>query len=121
MSNSQFSTIINIKDFSKVITTILISFVLLVISPVSTAGSKTVPIEGMHYTINASIMDNLNALTGKRVTLTLDGGKVLTGTIKSVGSHLIHLEKNERKEFFDSLIRIENIQAIEAQFRKYQR
>ena len=67
------------------------------------------------------MMDNLNNMTGKNVTLTLDGGKTLTGVVRSVGSHLIHLEKIEQKEFFDSLIRIDSIQAIEVQFRKYRR
>ena len=85
------------------------------------AAPKTVPIEGVGYVINASMMDNLVALTGKKVTLTLDGGNALTGYIKVVGDQVVHLEKIERKEFFDSLIRIEKIQAIEMRFREYQR
>ena len=105
----------------KSIMIVLFSFMLLVVSPLSLAGSKVVPVDGVNYTINASMMDNLNNLTGKNVTLTLDGGKTLTGVVKSVGSHLIHLEKIEQKEFFDSLIRIDSIQAIEVQFRKYRR
>ncbi len=109
-----------ISRFSKVMTAVLFSLVILVVSPTSTAGSKVVLIEGMNYTINASMMDNLNALTGKKVMITLDGGKVLTGMVKSVGAQLVHLEKIEQNEFFDSLIRIESIQAIEAQFRMYQ-
>ena len=110
-----------ISGFSKAMATVLFSFAMLVVSPVSTAGSKVVPVEGMHFTINASMMDNLNALAGKKVLVTLDGGKTLAGIVKSVGQHLLHLEKIERKEFFDSLIRLDNIQAIEVQFRKYQR
>ena len=105
----------------KSIMIVLFSFMLLVVSPLSLAGSKVVPVDGVNYTINASMMDNLNNLTGKSVTLTLDGGKTLTGVVRSVGSHLIHLEKIEQKEFFDSLIRIDSIQAIEVQFRKYRR
>ncbi len=100
---------------------VLFSIAFLVLSQTSLAATKTVPIDGMYYTINASMMDNLNTLTGKKVTVILDGGKSLTGIVKSVDGHLIHLEKIERKEFFDSLIRIESIQAIEAQFRKIQR
>jgi len=85
------------------------------------AGSKIVPIDGINYTINTTIMENLSRLNGKKVTITLDGGKMLAGRIKSVGNNLLHLEKIERKEFFDALIRIDKIQAIEAQFRQYQR
>jgi hypothetical protein len=67
-----------IAVFSKVMAIVLFSSVLLVVLAVSMAGTKVVPVEEMNYnyTINASIMDNLNALTGKRVTLFLDGGKV---------------------------------------------
>ena len=110
-----------ITKISKSIMIVLFSFILLVVSPLSIAGPKVIPVDEINYTINASMMDNLNNLTGKNVTLTLDGGKTLTGVVKSVGSHLIHLEKIERKEFFDSLIRIDSIQAIEVQFRKFQR
>ena len=110
-----------ITKISKSIMIVLFSFILLVVSPLSIAGPKVIPVDEVNYIINASMMDNLNNFTGKNVTLTLDGGKTLTGVVKSVGSHLIHLEKIERKEFFDSLIRIDSIQAIEVQFRKFQR
>ena len=110
-----------ITKISKSIMIVLFSFILLVVSPLSIAGPKVIPVDEVNYIINASMMDNLNNFTGKNVTLTLDGGKTLTGVVKSVGSHLIHLEKIELKEFFDSLIRIDSIQAIEVQFRKFQR
>ena len=90
------------------------------IPSVTLAGPKIVP-TGIKYTINASMMENLSALTGQNVMITLEGGKMLSGQVKSVGAHLIHLEKIKGKEFFDALIRIENIQAIEARFREYQR
>ena len=112
---------IKIARFSRAMVAVLISLVLLVISPVSNAGTKVVPVQGVNYIINASLMDNLNALAGRKVTLTVDGGKILAGIVKSVGPHLIHLEKIEQKEFFDALIRIDSIQAIEVQFREYQR
>jgi len=107
--------------YTKIRLTVLILFTLLLISPLSLAASKVIPIDDIYFTVNASMMDNLNALTGKKVSVTLDGGKTLTGRIKSVGAQLLHLEKIERKEFFDSLIHIEKIQAIDIQFRKYQR
>ncbi|MFK5892803.1 MAG: hypothetical protein QM504_06250 [Pseudomonadota bacterium] len=111
------------SGFSKRMTAVIFSLIFLIVMFTSTvsAGSKIIPITGMHFTINASLMDNLNALMGKKVLIILDGGKSLTGIVKSVGQHLVHIEKIERKEFFDSLIRIEKIQAIEVQFRKYQR
>ncbi len=82
------------------------------------AGAKPVPIEGMSYDVNFSLKDNLIALTGKRVAVTLTSGAIFKGTVKEVGNHLVHLEKLDRKDFFDALLRIEKISAIEAMFRK---
>jgi len=85
------------------------------------AKQEVVVIEGMSYNVNASLEDNLKSLVGKKVSVTTASGQTLTGKVKEVGPHLIHLEKLESKEFYDALIRIENISAIEAMFRSYQR
>lgn len=85
------------------------------------AKAKVVTIGGMSYNVNSSLEDNLKLLIGKKVHVTLESGKTLAGFVKEVGNHLIHLEKLDGKDFFDALIRIENISAIEARFRKYQR
>ena len=100
---------------SKLLMAVFFSFVLAVVSADSRAESNLVPVEAMNnaYTINASMMDNLNALTGKRVTLFLDGGKVLRGRVKSVGAELVYLQNTEQNEVFNLLIRIQSIQALE--------
>ena len=84
------------------------------------AKKEVVAIEGMSYNVNASMTDNLKSLVGKKVSLTTISGKTFSGVIKEVGNHLIHLEKLEGKEFYDALILIVNISAVEAMFRKYQ-
>jgi hypothetical protein len=81
------------------------------------AEAAVVPIEGMQYNVNISIEDNLKALAGKKVYVTLDSGKTFTGIIKEVGNHLLWLEKLDGKEFFDALIRISSITAIDVKFR----
>jgi len=85
------------------------------------AKAKLVPIEGMSYQVGASLGDNLKALAGKKVSVTLDSGNTLTGIVKEVGDHLVHLEKLDGKEYYDALIRIERIDALEARFRELQR
>ena len=85
------------------------------------AKSKVVAPEGMSYNVNSSLADNLKSLVGKKVSVTIVSGKTISGFIKEVGPHLIHLEKLEGKDYFDALIRIENISAIEAMFRNLQR
>ena len=85
------------------------------------AKSKVVAIEGMSYNVNASLEDNLKSLVGKKVLVTCVSGTTFSGFVKNVGNHLIHLEKLGGKEYFDALIRIENICAVEAQFWEIQR
>ena len=101
--------------------TVLFSTVLFTLPKEAVAKTKVVAIEGMSYNVNSSLADNLKSLVGKKVSVTIVSGKTLSGFVKEVGIHLIHLEKLKGKEYFDALIRIENISAIEAMFRNYQR
>jgi small nuclear ribonucleoprotein (snRNP)-like protein len=101
--------------------TLLFSLAFLTLPTEVEGGAKVVPIEGMSYNVNSSIESNLKSLVGKKVYVTLDSGKTLAGFLKEVGNHLIHVEKLDGKDFFDALIRIENVIAIEAKFRDFQR
>ncbi len=83
-----------------------------------TEGSKT---EEISYDVNSSLADNLKSLMGKKVYVSLDSGKTFAGFVKEVGNHLIHLEKLDGKDYFDALIQIENINAIDTMFRGFQR
>lgn len=83
--------------------------------------AKVAPVVGAAYNVGSALMDNLKQLTGQRASLILSSGKVFTGTIKEVGQHLVHLEKLQGKEYFDALIRIEDVSAVEIRFRKPQR
>jgi small nuclear ribonucleoprotein (snRNP)-like protein len=85
------------------------------------AENKIATIEGIGYNVNSSMTDNLKALTGKVVYISLDSGKTYTGIVKAVGDHLVHVEKLEGKEYFDALISIQNIRAIDTRFRDFQR
>ncbi len=85
------------------------------------AKSQLAAIEGVSYNVNATMADNLKILAGKKISVTTVSGKTSTGTIKEIGDHFIHLEKLEGKEYFDALIRLENIVLIETMFRTTQR
>ena len=76
--------------------------------------------ETIKYLVNASIADNLKSLLGKQVYVTLDSGKTFAGFVKEVGNHLLHLEKLQDKDYFDALIKIEDISAIDTRFRGFQ-
>jgi hypothetical protein len=82
---------------------------------------KVSVVEGVSYNVNGSVADNLKSCIGKKVSVTLNSGKGFTGTVKEVGNHLVHVEKLEGKEYFDALILIEHIEAIDTRFRGEQR
>lgn len=98
-----------------VMVAVLISFSFVVFPGVVTA--KSTPIKGMNYNANTSLLQNLKMLIGKTVQVTLSSGQTFTGTIKAVGNNLVHLEKLVGKEYYDALIRIETIEAIDSRFR----
>lgn len=76
--------------------------------------------EEIGYNVNSSFADNLNSFVGKKVYVTLDSGNTFAGIVKDVGNQLIHLEKLENKDYFDALIQIKNISAIDTRFRGFQ-
>lgn len=69
------------------------------------------------FATNTTLAANLKNLAGKRATLYLKNGTSLAGTIKSVGDHLVHLEKLDGKDFFDALITLEEIAAVDIRAR----
>ena len=85
------------------------------------AKSKLMAVEGVSYNVDSSMADNLKSLMDKHVYVTLDSGKSFSGVLKKVGNHLLHLEKLDGKNYFDALIRIEDISAIDVKFRQIQR
>lgn len=69
------------------------------------------------FNVNWSIVDNLTVFKGKTVTVTLSTGQAVTGTVSDVQGNLLHLTKISQKEFYDSLILIDHISAVEAKVR----
>ena len=76
------------------------------------------PVEGAKFDALSTMKDNLRMFIGKDVVIHLRSGKSLQGYVKTVGDHLIHIEKLSGKDFYDALIRIEDITAMEAKFRE---
>ncbi len=82
------------------------------------AAIKTERVAGVDYNVGHTLAQNLKSLSGKRVTVHLLSGDTLTGSVKAVNDQLLHLEKLERKDFFDALIRIRDVAAVEVRFLK---
>jgi small nuclear ribonucleoprotein (snRNP)-like protein len=95
---------------------------LMFISGEAMAESKIVEFEDINLNAAATISDNLKALDGKLVYVTVSSGQRIGGTVKSVSNNLLHLQKlTEGKDFHDALIRIDQIILIDAKVRGQQR
>lgn len=88
------------------------------IYPAAAQGRSVTSLEGAKFDVASTIKDNLKIYTGKDVVIHLRSGKNLQGYVKTVGDHFVHIEKISGKDFYDALIRIEDITAIEAKFRE---
>ena len=102
------------------ITVVLVLAVIFLAFPAE-AQPQLQNIPGVSYNVNASLADNLKAFVGKKVYVTLDSGKVFTGQVKAVGAQLVHVQELEGKEYFDALIPIQHIAAIDTRFRQLKR
>jgi hypothetical protein len=79
---------------------------------------KVTDLEGVKFDLSTSLADNIKAFVGKDMFIHLKSGKTMQGYVKSVGNGLLHLEKLTGKDFYDALVKIEDISAIEAKFRE---
>ncbi len=97
---------------------------LIVASPVVLAGEagaegkKATPVEGARFDTSFPLKENLNTFMGKDVYVLLRSGQTIQGYVKSVGDHFLHLERLAGKDFYDALVRIDDISAMEARFRE---
>jgi hypothetical protein len=66
----------------------------------------------LKFNSSDTLQANLGRNVGKKAELVLISGKSVTGTIKEVGSASVYLTALEGKEFFDSLVRNDQIAAV---------
>ncbi len=78
---------------------------------------KVMALEGVKFETGASLADNVKAFSSRNILVHLRSGKTFEGYVKSVGSRILHLEKLAGRDFYDALMRIDDISAIEAKFR----
>lgn len=49
---------------------------------------------------------------GRKVSVRLDSGEELTGTVTKVGDHLVHVSRLSGRDFYDAVIRIDRVSAV---------
>ncbi len=64
------------------------------------------------FDITASIQDNLEMYVGERVEVRLVSGGDLAGTVVAVGKDVVHLSSLSGREFFDALVRLDQVGAL---------
>lgn len=106
---------------SRTISRAMLVAILLSSAGLAWAESKTVLVDGAGYRVDDSMAENLRSHAGKKVTVILESGTVMVGQVKDVGKKLLYLEKLEGKEYFDALIRIDEVVAIDTRFREFRR
>jgi len=82
-----------------------------------TAQAAAGPKEFAQLNVAIPLADNLIALKEKTVTVCFSSGQTMTGVVKEVQNNLLHLEKLSQKDFYDALIRVDQIVAIEVRVR----
>lgn len=63
---------------------------------------------GQDATIESILTDH----TGQRVSLMMESGNELTGTVLAVSTEVVHLGELAGREFFDAAIDMDNISAV---------
>ena len=59
-----------------------------------------------------TVRDVLTENTGKRVIVRMESGENLEGTVTRVGDSLVHIAKLSGKDFYDAVVRIDQISAV---------
>lgn len=105
------------RAVSAAVVSVMLFAAVFTVFPEAVQARSVVPVEDSKFDVAGTVKDNLKIYVGKDVVIHLSSGKFFQGYVKSIGDHLIHVEKLSGKDFYDALIRIEDITAIEAKFR----
>jgi hypothetical protein len=108
----------SMKMRMSVIHAVILCSALVLLLHAGAEARSVVTVEGAAFDVSVSMKDNLKVYMGKDVVVHLRSGKTLEGYVKSIGNDFVHLEKLAGKDFYDALIRIDDISAIEARFRQ---
>lgn len=85
---------------------------LLTVAADSRAQAPAAKPDGIKLDVGESLQANLARRVGEKVELVLVSGKSLVGTVKEVGTAGVHLGALEGKEFYDALVRTDQIAAV---------
>jgi len=73
--------------------------------------------ESKDFNTELELHDNLRRQLNTMVGVSLKSGEKLSGNVKSVGKHFLLLSELSGHEFYDGLVRIADISAVEKKVR----
>lgn len=85
---------------------------LLTLASDSRAQAPVAKPDGVKLDVAQSLQANLARRLGEKVELVLVSGTSLVGTVKAVGTAGVHLNALEGREFYDALVRTDQIGAV---------
>lgn len=82
--------------------------------------SRPYPVGGPDVVIHnhTSLIEFLRAQQGRNITILLTSGQSVTGTVRLVGNHLVHLTHLSGKSYFDAVIPVEQVSSVEFRARQ---
>jgi hypothetical protein len=83
------------------------------IIPRAVSAADTESKENAKFNVGTTMVSNLASLTGKTITVTLSSGQTFTGVVSDAKDNLLYLTRITQREFYDALIAIDHISAIE--------
>jgi len=86
--------------------------VVLVIGLVIASQGISVAQEKPSFNPSINLKDNLASNVGKRVSLMTCSGESLEGIIEKVGDHFVLVSKLSGKDYFDALVKIDEVRAV---------
>lgn len=96
----------------KALRLVLLIAAALLVSPLTTLADPAADAQQLEVQQQDTIASVLQRHVGKRVTVRLEGGEELTGTVRTVGTKVVHLSDLANRDFYDAVVEIEDISAV---------
>ena len=91
---------------------VLIAAVVLTAVCLFAAGGPVNAEEKMLLNASDGFREVLTANVGKRVAVRTDAGETLEGSVSTIGTQLVRLERLTGKDFYDAIVRIDRISSL---------
>lgn len=85
----------------------------LVLFGLTLAAAQVGAAQELRIGANDTMQTVIAAQKGKRVTVRVRSGQDLTGTVREVSGRLVHLGAISGREFFDAVVSLESIDAVQ--------